>query len=128
MIERVAVVGAGTMGHGIAQVSAAAGCDVVLFDTTLDLAQSGLDKIRGNLDEGVARGKVSETDRELALARIRPAVFIAEEVADRDLVVEAIPERIELKVKLFSEIEGHTDAILASNTSSLSINEMQRRM
>ena len=127
MISRVAVIGAGTMGHGIAQVAAAAGCEVMLLDSSAEFAERGLARIRGNLDEGVQRGKVTTADREQILAGIRAAVFIAEELEDRDLVVEAIPEKLALKVQLFGDLEQHVAAscILASNTSSLSISEMQ---
>ena len=127
MIDKVAVIGAGTMGHGIAQVAAAAGCDVLLLDMSAELAERGLGRIRDNLNEGVTRGKVSETDRDNTLARIRAAVFPSEETADRDLVVEAIPEKLQLKTDLFQNLERSVSAscILASNTSSLSIDDMQ---
>ncbi len=130
MIRKVAVIGAGTMGHGIAQVCAAAECDVVLLDTTEELAERGLARIRANLDEGVLRGKISEADRKALLGNIRVAVFNAEEVADRELVVEAVPERMELKQQLFTTLEAAAPAhcIFASNTSSLSISEMQRAL
>ncbi|HEY0670828.1 MAG TPA: 3-hydroxyacyl-CoA dehydrogenase family protein [Longimicrobiales bacterium] len=129
-IERVAVVGAGTMGHGIAQVAAAAGCDVVLLDSSRELAERGLQHIRDNLDEGVKRGKVTEQERNQVLARIRVGEKAVNAAADRDLIVEAVPERLDLKIAVLKEIEAHAadDAIIASNTSSLSISEMQKAL
>lgn len=127
MIARVAVIGAGTMGHGIAQVTAAAGCDVVLIDTTEDYVTRGLGKIRDNLDDGIKRGKVTETERDAVMARLRTSTDTGTAVADRDIVIEAVPERMDLKLAIFSEVESAVaDAcVLASNTSSLSINDMQ---
>ncbi|HUP90183.1 MAG TPA: 3-hydroxyacyl-CoA dehydrogenase family protein [Longimicrobiales bacterium] len=127
MIERVGIVGAGTMGHGIAQVAAMAGCDVTLFDSTAELAEAGLLRIRDNLDEGVTRFKVSGEERGRVLSKIRAHVFTAEEAAGLDLLVEAIPEKLELKIELFQNVETHVadTCILASNTSSLSVNDMQ---
>lgn len=127
---KVAIIGAGTMGHGIAQVAAAAGYDVVLIDTTAELVERGLARIRENLDEGVRRGKVSETDRAATLSHLRATVFAPEMLADRELIVEAIPERMELKLELLNRLEEHVsaDCILASNTSSLSISDMQKAL
>src|SRR5690606_32598866 len=88
----VAVVGAGTMGHGIAQVAAAAGCEVVLHDADPDAAERGLQRIRANLEKGIARGKVTPDGRDRTLGRIRTAGALADAVADAELVVEAVPE------------------------------------
>ena len=123
VINTVAVLGAGTMGHGIAQVCAAAGCDVRLYDIDDDAVQAGAARVRANFDEGIARGKVTESDRDGALGRISTGTVIAEAVGRADLVVEAAPESIELKAKIFTEVGGAapSHAILASNTSSLSI-------
>lgn len=127
MIQNVAVIGAGTMGHGIAQVCAAAGCDVVLIDTTQDLVERGLARVRENLEDGIKRGKVTSAERDQLLARLRGGTEITAAVKDRDLVVEAVPERMELKIAVFAACEGaaRADCILASNTSSLSISDMQ---
>ena len=129
MIEKVAVIGAGTMGHGIAQVAAAAGCDVILIDTASELVDKGLARIRANLDDGIARGKVSEAERDDVLARIRAMTDTAA-VSDRDLVVEAVPERMDLKLAIMKQAETAAPpaCILASNTSSLSIGEMQQAL
>lgn len=125
MIERVAVIGAGTMGHGIAQVAAAAGCNVVLIDTAEQLVERGLSRIRDNLDDGIKRGKLTDAEGAGVMARLRGSAQL--EVADMDLVVEAVPEKIELKRSIFAacEASARADCILASNTSSLSIGDMQ---
>jgi 3-hydroxybutyryl-CoA dehydrogenase len=125
-VQRVCVIGAGTMGHGIAQVSAMAGLDVVLIDATADLAGRGVQRIRENLEEGVRREKVTTQARDETLGRIRAAENLAF-AADADLVIEAVPEKIELKEKLFRDLESNIrpTAILASNTSSLSITDLQ---
>lgn len=126
MIEKVAVIGAGTMGHGIAQVAAAAGCDVVLIDTAIELVERGLARIGQNLDDGIKRGKVTEAERDGILGRIRGMTDNAA-VSDRDIVIEAVPERMELKIALLTTVEAAASdrCILASNTSSLSIGDMQ---
>ena len=129
-IDRVGVIGAGTMGHGIAQVAAAAGCAVVLMDNTTELAERGVQRIRANLDEAIKRGKVTEAARDSLLARIRTGGNAPRDARDCDLVVEAVPERMDLKVALLQSIEPHLadDAIIASNTSSLSISKMQDQL
>ncbi|HEX7089076.1 MAG TPA: 3-hydroxyacyl-CoA dehydrogenase family protein [Longimicrobiales bacterium] len=126
-IRRVAVIGAGTMGHGIAQVAAMAGFPVTLVDTTPEIVRAALDRIRQNLDEGVRRGKVTEAVREVALANLTAETSLPAAVRDADLVVEAVPERLELKQQVFREIDAHApaNAILATNTSGLSITEIQ---
>jgi len=127
MPQKVAVVGAGTMGHGIAQVAAMAGHTVALVDASPDLAARGLERIRQNLDGGVARGKVSEQQRDEALTRVTVASSIAEAAADADFAIEAVPERLDLKAAVFAELEATAPvhAIMGSNTSSLSITEIQ---
>ncbi|MFW5947493.1 MAG: 3-hydroxyacyl-CoA dehydrogenase family protein [Gemmatimonadota bacterium] len=124
---RVAVVGAGTMGHGIAQVAAMAGAHTVMVDRTAALVEAGLDRIRANLDGGVERGKVEPGAREAALARLTATTSLAEAAAGIDLAVEAVPERPELKREVFEALEAAAPAtaILASNTSSLSISAIQ---
>ncbi|WP_224268956.1 3-hydroxyacyl-CoA dehydrogenase family protein [Haloprofundus salinisoli] len=119
----VCVIGAGTMGHGIAQVSAMGGHDVTLRDIEDELVADGLAAIEANLDGGVERGKVSETEREATLARLDGTTDLADAVADADLVVEAVPEDEELKKQVLSDVADHapTDAVLATNTSSLPV-------
>lgn len=122
-IKVVAVLGAGTMGHGIAQVCAAAGCEVRLYDITDAAVASGLGRIKDNLDKGIERGKVTQEERDAVLARLTTTTVIAQAVQDADLVVEAAPESMELKAKIFAEVDAAASAhaILASNTSSLAI-------
>ncbi|MHB8872247.1 MAG: 3-hydroxyacyl-CoA dehydrogenase family protein [Myxococcaceae bacterium] len=124
-LDTVAVLGAGTMGHGIAQVSAQAGCRTFLYDVTLALAGKGLARIGDNLQVGVEKGKVSAKERAEALARLSVTDKL-EELEGCGLVIEAVPEDLALKRQLFgrlSEVCAPT-AILASNTSSLSLTEM----
>lgn len=125
-IDRVTVLGAGTMGHGIAQVSAMSGASTVLFDPDDAALERGVDRIRGNLDKGVALGKVDDGEAHAALNRIRVSHELADAVAGADLVVEAVPESLELKHRLFRAADeaAPADAILASNTSSLSIDRI----
>jgi 3-hydroxybutyryl-CoA dehydrogenase len=127
-IKRVAVLGAGTMGHGIAQVAAMAGYEVALYDTAAGLAERGIGRIRANLDDGVARGKVTAEAREEALSRLSPLADLTGAVAGADLVIEAVPERFELKAGLLRQVQALAPAraIVASNTSSLSITDLQR--
>lgn len=122
-IGRVTVLGAGTMGHGIAQVTAAAGCRTVLYDIDQDAVQAGLDRIRGNLDKGIDRGKVTEEERDTVLGNLSGATDVGDAVAEADLVVEAAPESLELKTEIFGAVDAAAPegALLASNTSSISI-------
>lgn len=126
-IRRVAVLGAGTMGHGIAQVAAMAGYTVALRDTAHDRVTEGLERIRANLEKGVERGKVEPADRDAALQRIETHTDLASSIAEADLVIEAVPERFELKAEVLREVDAAAPdhAILATNTSSLSITELQ---
>ncbi|MBX6362713.1 MAG: 3-hydroxyacyl-CoA dehydrogenase family protein [Gemmatimonadetes bacterium] len=115
------------MGHGIAQVAALAGLDVALVDASEAALTRGVENIRRNLDEGVSRGKVTAEQRAEALARLRPERSLGAAVRKADLVVEAVPERFDLKVQVFAEVEADApaDAILATNTSSLSVTDLQ---
>lgn len=116
------------MGHGIAQVSAAAGYTVRLFDPDSAQLDSALERVRANLEKGVARGKVSEAARTTTLRNLAAAASIEDAVTGADLVIEAAPERLEIKRELFSDFAraAGAGAILASNTSSLSISEIAR--
>jgi len=122
-IDTVAVIGAGTMGHGIAQVCAAADCAVRLYDVNEDAVRKGLERIRDNLDKGIERGKVTEAERDGVLSRLSTTTNLTEAAAGADLVIEAAPETMELKERIFREVAAAAPerAILASNTSSLSI-------
>jgi 3-hydroxybutyryl-CoA dehydrogenase len=122
-IERLTVIGAGTMGHGIAQVAAIAGFDVVLNDVSRELVDTGLGAIRASLDKRVEKGKLTKEDRESALSRLTAQENLEPALANADLVVEAVPESLELKRQVFERADalspGH--AVLATNTSSLSV-------
>jgi len=121
------VLGAGTMGHGIAQVAALVGYRVVLRDVERESLTRGLRAIEDNLDKGIRRGKTTEAERDLTLQRIRGATSLSE-TAHADLYIEAIPERMELKQETLREVEraAERDFIFATNTSSLSITEIAR--
>ncbi|HXG63821.1 MAG TPA: 3-hydroxyacyl-CoA dehydrogenase family protein [Blastocatellia bacterium] len=122
-VEKIAVIGAGTMGHGIAQVAAQAGFRVALEDVSEELVSRGLARIANNLKKGVERGKVNEAQMREALARIRTTTDMKEAVADADLVIEAVIEKLDAKRELFAELDRlcGPETILATNTSSLSI-------
>ena len=119
----VAVIGAGTMGHGIAQVSAMAGYHVTLYDPQIGAVEKGLAKIGENLDKGVERGKVAAEDAAAARGRLVAAGTVHEAVGDAWLVIEAAPEKMEIKERIFADVYGFapTTAVLATNTSSLSV-------
>lgn len=124
-LTHVGIIGAGTMGHGIAQVSAQAGYQVLLSDVTLEAAQAGRAKLEKNLNVGVEKGKVSAADRDAALARIQ-CVAGLDAFGPCQLVIEAAPEKLALKQELFRSLSKicANDAILATNTSSLSLTEI----
>ena len=119
---KVAVIGAGTMGHGIAHVCALAGDDVVLADADPRVLERAVGQIRSNLDKGVEKGKLTAEQRDAALVRITTAEP-AKAVAAAELVIEAVPERLDLKqvVLRAAEDQAPPTAILGTNTSSLSI-------
>lgn len=122
-IERVGVVGAGQMGAGIAEVSARAGVDVTVFETTESLTTAGRNRIVKSLERGVSAGKITERERDQALGRLRFTTDLTD-LADRQLVIEAIIENETIKAGVFAkldEIITDPDAVLASNTSSIPI-------
>jgi len=122
----VAVLGAGTMGHGIAQVSAMAGHEVRLRDIETELVENGLDAIESNLEGGIEREKVTEQEAEATMDRLSGTTSLPEAVSGADLVIEAVPEDMEIKHDTFQEVEDNVDAdaVIASNTSSLSVTEI----
>ncbi|MCR8924451.1 3-hydroxyacyl-CoA dehydrogenase PaaC [Dasania sp. GY-MA-18] len=118
----IAVIGAGTMGAGIAQVAAKAGHSVLLYDAVAGAAQQGIERTAAGLQKLVQRNKISSADCEALLSRMQPCDAI-EDLAPAKLVIEAIVERLEVKQQLFSQLENicSADTIFASNTSSISI-------
>lgn len=124
-IERVAVLGCGLMGSGIAEVSARAGFETIVREVDESFLEQGLERIRGSLGRAVEKGKLEESTREEVLGRITGTTKL-EDLAECDLVIEAIVENLDLKREILSELDGlvGADAILASNTSSLTITEI----
>ncbi|HUK12379.1 MAG TPA: 3-hydroxybutyryl-CoA dehydrogenase [Thermoanaerobaculaceae bacterium] len=123
--ERIGVVGAGQMGNGIAHVAALAGCSVILTDVSSELVDKGRTNIARNLERQVGKGAVTAAARDEALARITPGVGLGV-LADRQLVVEAVVEDLDVKTEVFRELDRMLapEAILASNTSSISITRL----
>jgi len=121
-IETVAVIGAGTMGHGIAQVAAAAGYRVILRDVDRSALARGIENIERNLAKGIQLAKLTEAERDQTLQHIRGTTHL-EDVASADLIIEAAPEQLELKTQILKQLETFSDQpfVFASNTSSLSI-------
>lgn len=126
MIGVVGVVGAGQMGHGIAQVAAMAGYRVCLYDIAQEVLEKAYATIRGNLEKGVSLGKVRAEVKEQALSLIQLTTDLGEVAAQSDLIIEAVPEDMKLKLEIFQMLDqkAKPEAILASNTSSLSITEL----
>jgi 3-hydroxybutyryl-CoA dehydrogenase len=124
-VHRVGVLGAGTMGHGIAQVAAACGCEVVMRDIDAGAVERGLKSIERNLEKGIQLGKITEADRDGTLERIYTSVDL-KDIRDSDIVIEAAPEILDLKQSLLRETEVlvGSNCIFATNTSSLSISEI----
>ncbi len=122
-IRSLTVIGAGTMGHGIAHVAAVAGIEVRLFDAVSGAAAAGRAKVEKNLAKGVELGKLSPADRDASLARITAVEDLAAACTGVDCVIEAVPEKLDLKREIFIVADKHAPdhALLATNTSSLSI-------
>lgn len=125
-MERATVLGAGLMGHGIGELLALAGFEVTLVDINEEVLKKAVDSISWSLGKFAEKKTIRDEDAKAALARIKTNVDLEAAVADADLVVEAVPEKIELKKSIFKRLNGAAPAhaILASNTSSLSITEM----
>lgn len=120
-VKKIGVVGAGTMGLGIAQMAAMAGLDVTLYDLHADATEKALITITRNLDKGIDRGKVTNEQKEETLSRIKTSNSLEEVVGD--VIIEAIIEKLDVKKALFSQLEeiNSEETILASNTSSIPI-------
>jgi 3-hydroxybutyryl-CoA dehydrogenase len=125
MAERVAVVGAGQMGNGIAHVFAQCGYDVTMIDVSADALKRGKDTIAGNLDRQIKKGTLQQADKDTILGRVATAQGM-DGVKGASLVVEAATENRDLKFKIFRDLDAAADAgaILATNTSSISITEI----
>ena len=125
VIKNVFVIGAGTMGNGIAQVSAQAGYSVLMSDIKDDFVKKGMASIEKSLDRGVKKGAMTENDKANVMSRIKTTLDI-KDAKDADLVIEAAPEVLDLKKNLFRQLDEicQADAILATNTSSLPIGEI----
>ncbi len=125
MTRTIGILGAGQMGHGIAQVAAQAGFNVILRDVETRFVDRGLEGIQRNLDRAVTKGKMDAKARDAALARVRGTTEL-KDLAGCDVVIEAIIENLDIKKKVWQELDGivKADAIFASNTSSIPITEL----
>lgn len=125
-IKKIAVMGAGDMGHGIAEVALLAGYKVALRDIEQRFVDKGLSRIKGSLDKLTEKQKITEENKKAMLANITTFVDIAESVKDADFVIEAVPEVMDLKKQVFQALDAAAPkhAILASNTSNMSITEI----
>jgi 3-hydroxybutyryl-CoA dehydrogenase len=127
-MDRLLVVGAGTMGRGIAHVAALAGYDVALSDKAPEQVEKALAAIRADMKKGVEKGKLAQAEMDAALARLRASADLCADATRAGVVVEAVYEDVALKTKLLSHLDEHMgpDALLGSNTSSLSLTELAR--
>jgi enoyl-CoA hydratase/3-hydroxyacyl-CoA dehydrogenase len=125
-IETIAVLGAGNMGHGIAEVAALAGYDVNLRDVKEEFVQSGYDDIEWSLDKLAEKERITEPEADDALGRVTPYVDVEAAVGGADFVIEAVPEQMDIKQEVYEDVEKYLPehAIVASNTSSLSITDL----
>ncbi len=125
-VNAIAVIGAGTMGRGIAYAAALGGYRTILEDISAAVLEAGVAYIRQALDEGIARGKVTAEQRDRALKQLTTARSVEDACRDVDLIIEAVPEDMELKIEIFTLLDkfAKPGSIFASNTSSLSITEM----
>jgi 3-hydroxybutyryl-CoA dehydrogenase len=125
-LETVAVIGSGLMGRGIAYCAAAGGLRTALFDVSAEALERALLRIRADLDEGAARGKLSPAEAQAALERIAPEQELEAALRGADFVIEAVPEDIALKLATFSRLDAlcPPEVVLASNTSALSVTEI----
>ncbi len=124
-MNKIAIIGSGTMGNGIAQVVAGSGYEVILVDLTEELLQRGIDTIEKNLNRAINKEKISTDQKEKILGRIDTTVRY-EDIKDVDLVIEAGPEKLEVKKEIFNKLDEilDEDIIIASNTSALSLTEL----
>ena len=125
-LKNITVLGSGIMGHGIAQVSATAGYNVVLRDIEQGFLDKAMEKIKWSLDKLATKGKISQQEADSIYSRITPIVNLTEAVKNAQLVIEVVPEIMELKKKVYAELDAVAgkDVIFASNTSTLPITEI----
>lgn len=128
--EKMVVLGAGTMGAGIAQVGALAGYRTLLFDVSAERAEAGLARIRASLAKGVERGKVEAADRDRALGALELSTELGAACRGAELVIEAVPEDLALKIEVLRQVAeaAGPEAVLASNTSALSLTEIAQAL
>ena len=125
-LKNITVLGSGVMGHGIAQVSATAGYNVVLRDIEQKFLDKAMEKIKWSLDKLVSKEKISKTEGDGIFSRIKPIVDLKEAVKDAQMIIEVVPEIMELKKKVYAELDktAAPEVIFASNTSTLPITEI----
>jgi 3-hydroxybutyryl-CoA dehydrogenase len=126
-VRKIAVLGGGLMGHGITQVAAQIGkYEVSMRDIEQKFVDNGMSMIKASLQKFLSKGQMTEQQMNETLARIHPTLDIKEAVSDADLIIEAVPENVELKKAMFREVDAYapSHAIIASNTSSVSITEL----
>ena len=125
-LKNITVLGSGIMGHGIAQVSATAGYNVILRDIEQGFLDKAMEKIKWSLDKLATKGKIPQQEADAIYSRITPIVNLADAVKDAQLVIEVVPEIMELKKKVYAELDAVAgkDVIFASNTSTLPITEI----
>ena len=125
-INKITVLGSGIMGHGIAQISAMAGFDVTLRDVDTKFLDSAMGKIKWSLDKLVEKQKITQAESETIYSRIHPVVDLRQALSGADLLIEAVPEDMELKKKVYLDVDKNSDlkTIYASNTSTLPISEI----
>ncbi|HJM79687.1 MAG TPA: 3-hydroxyacyl-CoA dehydrogenase NAD-binding domain-containing protein [Nitrosopumilus sp.] len=125
-VKNITVLGSGVMGHGIAQVSATAGYNVVLRDIKQEFLDKAMEKIKWSLDKLVSKEKISKEEGDSIFSRIKPIVDLNEAVKDAELVIEVVPEIMDLKKSVYAELDkaAGPDVIFASNTSTLPITEI----
>lgn len=125
-IKNITVLGSGIMGHGIAQVSAMAGYNVILRDVEQQFLDKAMEKIKWSLDKLVSKQKISKEEADKVLSRIIPKVDLVESLKNCDLLIEAVPEIMDLKKKVYAEVDktANSNTVFASNTSTLPITEI----
>lgn len=124
-VTAVAVIGAGSMGHGIAEVAAVSGYDVTLRDVSEELVQDGYEQIEWSLEKLVEQDRLPESVATQAVDRVDPVVEIERAVSGADVILEAVPERMDIKREVYRELDEHTgDVVYATNTSTLSVTEL----